>query len=174
MSRPPRRNRSRRQAMRISKSLARLDVSLDNNMPQSKTQIDASYYRRHHTKILRLRAKYRRKNRVRINMLQAANHAANYRRFITQPINRLTTLFKKAQKRAAKAGYAWELRVLYAVRANPPKRCACCRRVFDYSCGRGSGRNADRSPSFDRRDNRKGYMLQNTFVVCYRCNRIKA
>lgn len=55
--------------------------------------------------------------------------------------------------------------------ANPPTHCACCRKKLDYSTGRGLDKRD--SPSLDRWDNSQGYTLENTKVICYRCNELK-
>jgi hypothetical protein len=141
-------------------------------MPLTKAEIDARSYRKHHKTRLRKAANYRRRNRVRINKLQRRSQASRYASFIVQPMNRLTTLFKKAVTRARIRGLTFDWRVLTRLRQKPPSRCTCCKRKLDYSCGR--GRKRDSSPSLDRKNNRAGYTLANTFVVCYRCNRIKA
>ena len=76
-------------------------------------------------------------------------------------------LFAKARLR----GHQYELRVKYMLRANPPTHCACCQKVLDYSVGRGY--DTRDSPSLDRWDNTKGYILGNVRVVCFRCNELK-
>jgi len=135
-------------------------------MPESKSQIDARHYRNYRARYLKKAARYRRNNQPRIRAWRKANRRDVYLRFMTNPVNRLTTLFQKATKRNT-----FELRVLYALRANPPKRCACCNRLLNYACGKGNRRD---SPSLDRWDNSQGYTLVNTFVVCCRCNTLKS
>ena len=76
-------------------------------------------------------------------------------------------MFAKARLR----GHQYELRVKYMLRANPPTHCACCQKVLDYSVGRGYDKRD--SPSLDRWDNTKGYILGNVRVVCFRCNELK-
>lgn len=54
---------------------------------------------------------------------------------------------------------------------NPPVLCPCCGCVLDYSTG---GGRSDCSPSIDRVDNTKGYIIGNTVVICWGCNRRKS
>ncbi len=133
----------------------------------TKKQIDADYYRRHRSERLQKAAVYRRKNHKKIIELQRRNHRAVYQKFMAKPTNRMLYLYKKAILR----GHPFELRVRYVLVANPPTHCACCEKQLDYSTGRGF--NKRDSPSLDRWDNSRGYTLDNTRVVCYRCNELK-
>ena len=143
-------------------------------MPLSKSELDKRTYRKHHKSRLRKAAKYRRGNKTKIRSWWKTNRKVVYERWNSKPFNRLKALFHKAAMRAKARGMAYDFRVLDRLEKCPPTHCGCCNHKLDYSCGRGTGRNADRSPSFDRRNNRAGYTLANTFVVCYRCNRIKS
>jgi len=136
-------------------------------MAKSKKEIDAGYYKRHRTKTLRKAAKYRRKNRRKILTWQRRNHRAVYQRFMAQPKNRVLYLYKKAILR----GHPFDVRLRYVLVANPPTHCGCCGKQLDYSTGRGI--NKRDSPSLDRWDNSQGYTLENTRVICYRCNELK-
>jgi hypothetical protein len=55
----------------------------------------------------------------------------------------------------------------------PPTECQCCRKVLDYSVGRGKGKHRD-SPSLDRVRNDAGYTVANTRVICMECNTNKS
>jgi hypothetical protein len=142
--------------------------------PEKKATNDANSYRRHRDERLEKAAAYRRKNRKKIKAWQRAYQKrcprvfrASWQRWNSKPENRLTALFAKARLR----GHPYELRVKYALRANPPTHCSCCRKLLDYSVGRGM--NKDDSPSLDRWDNTKGYLLDNVRIICYRCNELK-
>lgn len=50
--------------------------------------------------------------------------------------------------------------------------CECCNTKLDIG-RKGVGCKNDASPSFDRFDLAKGYTLENTALVCWRCNNIK-
>jgi hypothetical protein len=50
--------------------------------------------------------------------------------------------------------------------------CECCNIQLDIG-RKGVGCKNDASPSFDRFDLAKGYTLENTALVCWRCNNIK-
>lgn len=134
----------------------------------------AAYYRRHRDEILRRVAAYRKKNKKRILRWQRAyakrnpkRFRASYRKYYATPKNRMVTLFTHATQR----GRPYDLRLKYLLMANPPSHCACCQKLLDYSVGRGQDKKD--SPSLDRWDNSKGYTLDNTHVVCYRCNELK-
>lgn len=49
--------------------------------------------------------------------------------------------------------------------------CECC--GVRFHLGRKNGKRQDSSPSLDRFDLSKGYTVENTALVCWRCNNIK-
>ncbi len=136
-------------------------------MAKPKKEIDATYYKRHRAHLLRVAKLYRRKNRRKILAWQRRNHRAAYQRFMAKPKNRMLYLYKKAILR----GHPFEIRLRYVLVENPPTHCACCGKKLDYSTGRGTDKRD--SPSLDRWDNSQGYTLENTKVICYRCNELK-
>jgi hypothetical protein len=61
---------------------------------------------------------------------------------------------------------------IYRLKESPLLDCACCHRPLVYTTRRGiEGRRS--SPSLDRLENTEGYTLENTRVICYRCNEVK-
>jgi hypothetical protein len=57
--------------------------------------------------------------------------------------------------------------VIDVLASEPATHCACCKQELDYSVGHGRLWNA---PSLDRIDSAKGYTIENTAVICIRCN----
>jgi 5-methylcytosine-specific restriction endonuclease McrA len=140
----------------------------------TKKETQAVYYRRHRRRLLKKAAAYRRQNRIRIRIRQQRYRRQHPQRFAAYqqqwnatPANRLLSLWFGAAKRA-KA----DLRLRYSLVSKPPTHCACCGKKLDYSVGRGRN-NRDDSPSLDRHNNAEGYTLENTEVVCWRCNHVK-
>lgn len=88
---------------------------------------------------------------------------ANYR---AVPANRIRILAKDAICRAKKVGREFDETLPDVL--TPVTHCPCCGFEIDYRSG-----NRKRSPSLDRRDNSKGYTLDNVFVICSRCNSLK-
>ena len=56
---------------------------------------------------------------------------------------------------------------------NPPMTCACCGVAFNYASEPSSERQRT-SPSIDRVDNTKGYVVGNTQIICWGCNTDKS
>lgn len=50
--------------------------------------------------------------------------------------------------------------------------CPCCDQAIDYTF-KGTGRKNDASPSIDRIDHRRGYVVGNVALICWRCNNLK-
>jgi len=93
--------------------------------------------------------------------------------YYAMPVNRLRNLVNGAFRRAQRTGLNWEAELRQHLCSDPPKECACCGVVLDYSVHRGRN-NRDRSPSPDRLDNDKGYTIANIQVICMRCNGLKS
>jgi hypothetical protein len=88
------------------------------------------------------------------------------------PRVRIKIAIQNAINRAKKNGMSYDLGIL-KMADSPPSTCKCCGIEFDYRTMRGLGRNRERSPSIDRVDNSKGYVLGNVLFICMRCNSIK-
>jgi hypothetical protein len=102
-----------------------------------------------------------------------AYHAAYHQQHFGYPTGRIKLLTRGACLRAAKTGLVFEPAVITTLMADPPTHCACCNVPFDFSMGKGRNQR-HASPSLDRVDNRSGYTVANTRVICMRCNQIKS
>ena len=74
-----------------------------------------------------------------------------------------------ARRRARIRGLPFDRAIEATLIAYPPKKCACCGKVFGYEVHSAT---RDR-PTLDRMDNALGYILGNVEVICFRCNWIK-
>ena len=97
-----------------------------------------------------------------------AHNECQYRHRAT-PKGRMTFLVSQARMRAIRKKLPFERKLFEKLRSTAPRYCACCGRVLDYTMGRGKN-NRGESPSLDRRDNSKGYTVENTRVICMNCN----
>lgn len=114
---------------------------------------------------------YRAKNAERIREYYRGRKpqmAANAKQFRENEANRMTLLANTARARAKRMGL--ECDGLKELRRAPfPPECACCHCALDRS-----RKNRDRSPTLDRHDTAKGYVMGNIRVICHRCNRLKS
>jgi hypothetical protein len=94
-----------------------------------------------------------------------------YLRCGKKPVNRMTTLCYQARKRSISKGFEYDEGLKDLLRKDPPMICSCCNAPLDYELGK--GRRNKKSPSLDRLDNSIGYTVDNTRVVCLRCNELK-
>lgn len=109
-------------------------------------------------------ATWREKNRERCRPL--------FLKYREDPKRRMHILVGCAALRAKRSGLAFESELYVLYEAAPPTHCVCCGCTLDYSSGKGVN-NRGASPSFDRIDNEKGYTVENTRVLCFRCNYLK-
>lgn len=93
-------------------------------------------------------------------------HAENYKRFAAIPSNRMRMAVSDAGTRAKKRGLEFD--GLDEIAASFPTDCPCCQATLDYT-----KTVFNLSPSLDRRDNSRGYTLDNVRVICRRCNSLK-
>lgn len=94
-----------------------------------------------------------------------------YARYLSKPEGRFRNMLTCAKRRAIQSGIEFDDE-LYTLLLRVPTHCQCCGNAMEYTVGRGlAGRR--KSPSLDRLENDKGYTLENTRVVCYRCNEVK-
>jgi hypothetical protein len=100
-----------------------------------------------------------------------SHNQCQYRHRAT-PRGRMTFLASQARMRAIRKGLVFERDLFEHLRSNAPRYCACCGCVLDYRMGRGKN-NRQESPSLDRRDNAKGYTIENVRVICMSCNETK-
>ena len=75
--------------------------------------------------------------------------------------------------RANERGHSFDNALIGIITENPPERCASCRMILDYNVYSRDNPLRSRSPSLDRCDNARGYVVGNVYVVCLRCNRLK-
>ena len=94
-------------------------------------------------------------------------------KWIIIPANRMRRLAGAARIRAKKKGLPFDEGILVKLMNDPPKNCGCCNVELDYSVGHNRTRQSV-TPSLDRIDNNKGYTLENTCVVCFKCNALKS
>ena len=92
----------------------------------------------------------------------------------SDPSNRIKECVKAAQKRALQKLLVFE-EDLFLLADKPPVNCGCCGIELDYSAGNKGKNNPfiSHSPSLDRRNNRIGYTVSNTRIICTRCNVLK-
>lgn len=128
-----------------------------------------NYYKKNKTQMREYGRKYHADNREQILIQQKV-----YR---TNPGKRMRAIGAVCIWRAKKKGLPYEPNLLSHLEANPPVSCPCCGKVYDYEATIGpantKSKGIDDSPSLDRRDNSKGYTLDNIQFICGRCNRIK-
>jgi len=114
-----------------------------------------------------------RKNNPELNRLARARHRAKDKRFGERPAGRISIMVTDAKVRAKRRGLEFEQEILGKYRKNPPTHCECCHLPLDYALRRHGGL-PFRSPSLDRFDNSLGYTLENTVIICWRCNHLKS
>lgn len=95
------------------------------------------------------------------------------KRFSEQPAGRISVMVTDAKMRANQRGLEFDEAIRAKFIAAPPDKCPCCGIAFNFVL---ASENLDRrrSPSLDRFDNLKGYTLENSVVICYRCNSLKS
>ena len=94
-----------------------------------------------------------------------AYHATYY----TTPLKRIHHLAYAVGTRAKKAGMNFDSGLFDALETNIPTQCTCCGVKLAYT----NQKRAEDTPSIDRVDSTKGYVVGNAFIVCNRCNRLK-
>jgi hypothetical protein len=121
---------------------------------------------------------YRRRRRASgiVRRQEAAIRAANREKLAAQrmarlakPHIRLVQLVACARVRSRQLGIAFSPELRQVLSAVPPTHCPCCGHALDYSTDR-KGKNRTWSPSLDRVDSSKGYVVGNVAVICLRCN----
>ncbi len=95
---------------------------------------------------------------------------AYWQDYNSKPENRILKIIRAAQSRARKKGLEFDLALFEFA---PLEECECCGIELDYSTGNGHSR-FSLSPTLDRVDNGKGYTEENSRIICYRCNMLKA
>lgn len=93
------------------------------------------------------------------------------RRYLENPVNRMHVLAVNAFGRALKADLPFDQCLKDILKANPPTSCLCCGVDLDFKIY-GKGFHA-RSPSLDRLEGPKGYVVGNAYILCWRCNSLK-
>ena len=89
---------------------------------------------------------------------------------LSVPANRIRVLVKSVRRRAKGSNLAFDEALLSFVNS-PPTRCLCCRIELDYATLCRSRHN--RAPSLDRLVCSEGYTVDNTRIICTRCNYLK-
>ena len=88
------------------------------------------------------------------------------------PSIKITYIVRNARRRAKKRKIQFDEK-LFELFKNPPTHCPSCRLEFEYAVGQGRGKRGQ-SPSLDRFNNNEGYTLENTKIICWKCNSLKA
>lgn len=88
------------------------------------------------------------------------------------PSIRIRKLVDGAKRRAKRDGVPFDESLRNFLSAAPSTLCECCGSALDYSSGRGH-LDRDHSPSLDRIEPSRGYVIGNIIVICWRCNVIK-
>jgi hypothetical protein len=94
-------------------------------------------------------------------------HVSEYR---SNPAKSLRRLANGCVARAKKFDIPFDIGLREFLFSNPVSNCCCCGVAFDFQAYTGR---KDRSPSLDRLQPDAGYTIENTRVICWRCNRIK-
>lgn len=136
-------------------------------MTPQKKEYQARYYKKNKKRLQKYKDQYYKKYKDKL--MKYARKARKI--YLANPSNRIRFLLYGASKRALTKNFKCDIMGLTVKFLNSiPKKCACCSAKLDYRTGHGR---IKRAPSFDRLDSRKGYTLENTFVICDHCNRIK-
>lgn len=85
---------------------------------------------------------------------------------------RLRNLVRGAVIRCKKSGMKYDEAFLLDLVKTRPIICPCCSVTLDYSVGRPRELRPS-TPSLDRVDCTKGYVVDNVAVICWRCNMLK-
>ena len=110
--------------------------------------------------------------RTAYNKQYSQSHKKERQIYNGRPDNHLKRLVRTAILRSKSNKLEFDEHALYSIITPQPVICACCKKILDYSIGRGRN-NAEGSPSIDRINNSKGYIAGNIAIICLRCNRIK-
>lgn len=85
--------------------------------------------------------------------------------------NWLTAVLNRARKRALTKGFPFSLKKSdLAI----PENCQCCGVKMESRVGPTKHGPWSKSPSLDRIENDKGYVLSNVAFICWRCNTLKS
>lgn len=87
--------------------------------------------------------------------------------------NRLTFLVRGAIRRSVASGISCDADYLRTIIKTKPVACECCWKEFDYSIGGERYQPKAKAPTFDRIDQRRGYVAGNVAIICWRCNVLK-
>jgi len=153
------------------------------------------YYTKNKNDVLTYQKQYYRENRDRIlarnqmnrntpegkekRKIYFAGHREDINRRIVEgysvPSTRIKRLVGNIRRRTQKTGKAFDADTMQVFILKPPKRCACCRTLLDYSVRRPKyDPHTSRSPSFDRVNNVLSYVTNNVAILCTRCNTLKS
>lgn len=112
-----------------------------------------------------------------------ANHASSElcqqtrekrrRKFWQTPSLRMKMVVERAFIRAIRSDLEFDQCLKQILMDNPPMVCACCGVDFNYS-GDPQKTRQRTSPSIDRVDNTKGYVVGNVQIICWGCNADKS
>ena len=94
------------------------------------------------------------------------------RKYWANPVSRMHAVVTRAFTRALKADLPFDQCLREVLKSNPPTNCLCCNVVLNYdNYNKGCGKN---SPSLDRLEGKKGYVVGNAYILCQRCNTLKS
>lgn len=99
--------------------------------------------------------------------------SAAYEANINQPRNRLRKIVHSALTRSRRYKLAFDAVLVDVLSVFPPSKCPACGVTLNYTVNATTHRNPA-IPSIDRVDNALGYTVENTRIICFRCNRIKS
>jgi hypothetical protein len=101
-----------------------------------------------------------------------AEHGDAYRQHKRDNLKKdpLGHIFRGTRSRALKRGIEFSI---CKTDLNLQDECPCCRQKMEVKAGPIKKGADPRSPSIDRIDNSKGYVVGNVAIICWRCNELK-
>lgn len=120
---------------------------------------------------LRNKDRIRERNRLRAQTPEGKEYNRRYNQaYYSDKLKRVHHMLCVARTRARIENLAFDNAIIDPIETNIPTHCPCCGQEIEYL----HTKRGPKNPSLDRADNSKGYIPGNAFIVCWRCNLLKA
>ena len=120
---------------------------------------------------LRNKERIRERHRIHAQKPEVKERSRLYNQaYYSDKLKRVHHMLIVARVRAKIKKIEFDDALLDLIETNIPTHCPCCGHEIEYL----HTKRGPKNPSLDRADNSKGYIVGNAFIVCWRCNLLKA
>lgn len=174
--------KARRLEVRRAWNAANKEKQRQYYMKDSAKEKRRAWVEAHPENLARYQEKSRRLNKERIAdsamryMLSERGQRARQKHRLkcwSDPKLRMKRIVEAAFVRAIRMNLEFDQCIREILMDNPPMECVCCGETFNYNEAPSKTRRRN-SPSIDRVDNNKGYVVGNVQIICWGCNEDKS